>query len=110
MDERTRDRLKAAQAFAEHAIVAGKRFDYANDPLGMAAVAHLIEQVGEQFAAVRRADPEFVASHPEIPWRKVEGMRHRVAHEYSKVDPEIVRGVLGTHLPALLRQIGRILR
>lgn len=104
-----RQRLVEARTFAQQALTAAARFDHVSDPIGMAAVAHLIEQVGEQFVAIRRSDPDFVAADPQIPWRGVQGMRHRLTHEYARADPEVIRGVVEKHLPALMRQIDEVL-
>lgn len=109
MDEEIRGRLELARSYAEQAIAAGTRFDYARDPIGMAAVAHSIEQVGEQFVAIERQDRDFPVAHPEIPWRQVQATRHRIVHGYEKVDHEVIRGIIETHLPELLRQIDRML-
>ncbi|MEK7284630.1 MAG: HepT-like ribonuclease domain-containing protein [Chloroflexota bacterium] len=109
MDDEIRDRLMLARTYAEQAIAAGARFDYARDALGMAAVAHSIEQVGEQFVAIERQDRDFPVAHPEIPWRHVQATRHRIVHGYEMVDHDVIRGIIEIHLPELLRQIDRIL-
>lgn len=109
MDEDVRWRLTEARRYGELAIVAAGRFDYEQDPIGMAAIAHLVEQVGEQFVEIHRGHERFVKEHPEVPWREVEGMRHRMAHPYGRVDPKVVRTVLEADLPELLRQVAAIL-
>lgn len=105
MHEEVRWRLTEARTYGLQALAAAQRFDYANDPIGMAAVAHLLEQVGEQFVEIHRGHEDFVAEHAQIPWREVEGLRHRMAHHYGRVDTEIVRTIIETDLPALLGEI-----
>ncbi|MBL7686039.1 MAG: DUF86 domain-containing protein, partial [Deltaproteobacteria bacterium] len=39
------------------------------------ALIHLIQIVGE---AARRVSPQFCERHPEIPWKAIIGMRHKV--------------------------------
>jgi uncharacterized protein with HEPN domain len=34
--------------------------------------------------------PDFVANHPDIPWRQMRGMRNRMAHGYFDINLEIV--------------------
>jgi uncharacterized protein with HEPN domain len=61
------------------------------------AVTHLLQTIGE---AARRVSPEFQARHPEIPWRAIIGMRHRVVHDYLFVDLDIVWDVTTRDLSA----------
>jgi uncharacterized protein with HEPN domain len=42
------------------------------------------------------------AAHPEIPWREITGMRHRLIHGYGDVRLDLVWIVLCGHLPPLL--------
>jgi len=42
----------------------------------------LIQIIGE---AASKISPEFADSHPEIPWRSIVGMRHRLVHDYSGI-------------------------
>ena len=34
--------------------------------------------------------PDFRKVHPEIPWRAIVGMRHKVVHDYMDVDEDVV--------------------
>jgi uncharacterized protein with HEPN domain len=51
------------------------------------AVIRELEILGE---AAGRLSDEFVADHPEIPWREITGMRHKLIHDYFFVDLNIV--------------------
>ena len=63
------------------------------------AVVHLIQVVGE---AARRVSAEGRAAHPEIPWRRITGMRHKIVHDYLDVDEDIVWEVATVDLPSLM--------
>jgi uncharacterized protein with HEPN domain len=63
------------------------------------ALAHLIQTLGE---AARRVSAEFQRSHPEIPWKQIIGMRHKVVHDYLHVDYDIVWAVATADLPPLI--------
>lgn len=51
------------------------------------AVIRELEVLGE---AAGRVSPDFVAAHPEIPWREITGIRHKLIHDYFVVDLGIV--------------------
>lgn len=51
------------------------------------AVAMCILQIGE--LSNHLSEP-FKTLHPDIPWKKIRGMRNYVAHEYGSVDPEML--------------------
>jgi uncharacterized protein with HEPN domain len=53
---------------------------------------------------------QFRASHPEIPWDQIIGMRHVLVHGYCEVDLNIVWVVIEKDLPPLKRAIEAILR
>jgi uncharacterized protein with HEPN domain len=69
------------------------------------AVVRNLEILGE---AARQMSEDFAASHPEIPWRQVAGLRNRIVHDYFGLDLEIIWQVvrhdlfqLGTRLEDL---------
>ena len=62
------------------------------------AVVRNLEIIGE---AASRIPDVFKGTHPEVPWRKVVGLRNRVVHEYFGVDLEIVWSVISNDLPPL---------
>lgn len=70
------------------------------------ALAHLIQIIGE---AARQVSPTFREAHPQTPWAKIIGMRHRVVHDYLHVDYDVVWGVVSVDLPALIEALAGIL-
>jgi uncharacterized protein with HEPN domain len=77
-----------------------RRVGFLRDGLLQDAVIRNIEIVGE---AAGRVSPGFAAAHPEIPWREIVGMRHRLIHGYLRVNLETVWEVVDRDLPALER-------
>ncbi len=63
------------------------------------ALADLVQVIGE---AARRVSPAGQAAHPEIPWREITGMRHKIVHDYLDVDEDIVWEVVTKDLPSLI--------
>jgi uncharacterized protein with HEPN domain len=66
------------------------------------AVIRNIEIVGE---AAGRVSTDTTRQTPDIPWREVVGMRHRLIHGYLEVNLEIVWQVVRRDLPALERSL-----
>lgn len=75
--------IRAAMGRARR-YVSGKTFaDFAADEQAIDATVRTIEIVGE---AAKRVPDEIRALEPEIPWRRMAGMRDIVIHQYDSVD------------------------
>lgn len=77
------------------------------DRLVTDAIAKRVEEVAE--SAKTRFPRALRADHAEIPWDEIAGMRDRLAHDYGNVDVEILREIVGTYLPRLVRSIDQLL-
>lgn len=62
------------------------------------AVVRNLEIIGE---ATRHLPEDFLAQHPDVPWRQIAGMRNRLVHEYFGVDLDLIWQVVRQHLPQL---------
>ena len=62
------------------------------------AVAYSIQIMGE---AAQGLTLQFKADHPDVEWRKIIGMRHRIVHDYGAVSYRIVWSVVHEDLPDL---------
>ncbi|WP_415140792.1 DUF86 domain-containing protein [Nocardioides sp.] len=69
------------------------------------AVAMRLLEIGE---AVKSLSPELTESEPEIPWRRIAGMRDFLAHHYFATSPEIVQAVIDKDLPPLADAVARL--
>lgn len=54
--------------------------------------------------------PAFVEQHSEIPWRSMRGMRNSIAHDYFRIDLEVVWDTVQVALPELLEQLPSVRR
>ncbi len=71
------------------------------------AVIRSLEVMGE---AAKQIPEDLKRRHPEIPWKRMAGMRDKLIHEYSGVDLEIVWTVLREELPPLVPLLKSIYR
>ena len=80
-----------------------ERFD-GNEDLRL-ALLHLVQTIGE---AARRVSPQGRAAHPEIPWREITGMRHRIVHDYMEINESILWEVVTRDVPPLLAALEKV--
>lgn len=66
------------------------------------AAIRSLEVLGEAASKVSTATR---AAHPEVPWREITGMRHRLIHGYAEVRLDLVWMVLRDHLDTLIAQL-----
>jgi uncharacterized protein with HEPN domain len=88
------------------AIKGKSRTEYDADDILRLGLTHIVQVIGE---AARKVSLEFQQRHPELPWRQIIGMRHRIVHDYMRVDEDILWQVVTTDLPSLLPLLEHIL-
>jgi uncharacterized protein with HEPN domain len=81
------------------------RSQYDSDHNLRLALTHLLQVIGE---AARRVSQEFRDLHPEVPWKAIVGMRHRVVHDYMNVDEQIVWDTATQEILPLLRVLEKL--
>lgn len=78
---------------------------FVKDKKTVNAVIRSLEVIGE----AARNIPQYIKDkHPDIPWKKMSGMRDKIVHEYFGVDLEIVWQTIKKDLPELQRLIKEI--
>ncbi len=92
------DMLIAARRASKYAEGVS-RGDFEADLLLQDGVVHQIQIVGE---AAGRVTEELKDAHPEIPWRRVIGMRHWLVHGYRNLDLDRVWDTAQNWLPPLI--------
>jgi len=81
-------------------ILSGKdRVNYDQDVVLRLALTHLVQVIGE---AAQHVSKEFQDLYPQVPWREIIGMRHRIVHDYLNVDEDVVWEVVQNDLPRLV--------
>lgn len=96
--------LDASIQIAEYVAVGHDRF--LSERQWQDAIIRQLEILGE---ATKRLSLELRDQHPEIPWRRIAGLRDILAHNYMGVDLEAVWQAASRSVPALRTGIQAIL-
>jgi uncharacterized protein with HEPN domain len=78
---------------------------FLNSRLHQNAVIRSLEVIGE---AAGKVSAETQAAHPEIPWRDMTGMRHRLIHGYDEVRLDLVWVVIRDRIAPLIAALERL--
>jgi len=70
------------------------------------AVLRNLEVIGE---AVKNLSPAYKDAHPDIPWKRIAGLRDVLIHGYFGVKLETVWAVVDRELPAFRAAVERML-
>ena len=70
------------------------------------AIIRNFEIIGE---ASKNIPPEIQEKYPEIPWRKMYGLRNLIAHEYFGIDYEMIWEIAKNNLPQNLNDLAIII-
>lgn len=99
------DMFKAGQRISEFAQGLSRE-DLETDAMRLSAILYQIQIVGE---ATKRLSPEFRAQHSDIPWNRAAGMRDIIAHQYDRIDVDVVWTVIHQSIPEFLQMIAPLL-
>lgn len=80
---------------------------FKNDRKTVNAVVRSIEVIGE---ASKKIPKNIRDKYPELPWKKMAGMRDKLIHEYFGIDMEILWKAAKEEIPHLRPAIQKILR
>ncbi|HWR26481.1 MAG TPA: DUF86 domain-containing protein [candidate division Zixibacteria bacterium] len=80
--------------------------DFVSSKLVQDGVVRQLEIIGE---ATKHLSPELREKYPKIPWEDIAGMRDKLIHHYFGVDLEVVWDTVEKDLPALKKNVKKIL-
>ncbi|MFN0315903.1 MAG: DUF86 domain-containing protein [Burkholderiales bacterium] len=114
-----RDKALRVADYAGHMIDAARRIvtytagltrdEFLAASLIQDAVIRNFEIIGEAARNIELIDPGFPNQHPHIEWSAAQGMRHRLAHGYFKVNLDVVWIAIERDIPELLRKLEALL-
>jgi len=102
-EARLRDVLAAAKKCKEFK----KHLRGPHDDMAYDAIVRNLEIIGE---AASKLPADLRATHPEIPWPKIVGMRNILIHQYFSADRELVEAVVEDELPQLVQAVTQMLQ
>ena len=103
---RIEDMLEAIQHIQQY-IQGLDLAGFSADQKTIDAVVRNFEILGE---AARHIPEEVPKRYPTIPWSKIRGMRHLLAHEYFGVNKEIMWKTANQDLLLLIPELQRVLK
>lgn len=93
---------------ADYLVGLGRDAYLADSPQG-----RLLRNAGERLlikvaTVVERLPADFKAGHPDVEWVAITRMRNLVAHQYDRVNHDLMWITLQRDIPALMDQLGLI--
>ena|SRR5437764_2606490 len=70
------------------------------------SIVHLLQIIGE---AARRVSVEIKTTHADIPWQDIMGMRHKIVHDYTRIDLNEVWRTATEDVPTLIDALSKFM-
>ncbi len=81
--------------------------NFMDDGLTQDGVVRQLEIIGE---AAKRISDKTKMKYPDVPWRKITGMRDKLIHDYLGVDLKSVWDTVSNDMPEFKKQIAQMLK
>lgn len=89
-----------------HSMTEISQETFLSDDLLRDAIVYRLQIIGE--AAYNVSDP-IKKAHPEVDWFKIQGLRHRIVHDYGRIDDAQIYRITNKYVPPLVVQLKKIL-
>jgi uncharacterized protein with HEPN domain len=78
--------------------------EFENDMMKFLAVSRLLEIIGE---ATKNLSNDFKSKYPNVPWKKMAGLRDVIIHDYQELNREMIFKIAFEDIPKLLKELQR---
>ena len=75
------------------------------NPMLLHALVRVMEIIGE---AASRISEKYQDEHPEIPWKRMIGMRNHLIHGYFTIDSDVIWDTATTEIPELIETLRKL--
>lgn len=99
------DVMKQASVAALAFTTGLSKADFLRDEKTQYAVVMALIRIGESVVKIERRSPEFIANHPDWPWNEIRAIRNRGAHDYQRLNFDIIWATVRDSLPPLVTLI-----
>ena len=89
------DMIEAIDKIIRYLDTADGLTDFLQNEMTIDAVTRNYEIIGEAANQIPKAVKD---KYPELPWRQMYGLRNFAAHEYHRIDPQILWEIAEEHL------------
>jgi uncharacterized protein with HEPN domain len=97
------DELRRIEKFTENL-----NYDrFSKDDRTVYAVIRSFEIIGE---AVKRIPADITIKYPNIPWKRMSGMRDKLIHDYFGVDTQTLWETIQKRVPETIKSVERMLK
>ncbi|MCL2503752.1 MAG: DUF86 domain-containing protein [Coriobacteriia bacterium] len=79
--------------------------DLPRNTMALEACVFCLSQMGE---LTKTLSDDFKASHPEVPWASMAGLRNRIVHDYEGVNVDLICDIIGNDLAGLKIKLHKI--
>lgn len=78
---------------------------FMSDDMLQSATLHVLQIIGE---AANKVSADYQNSHPEIPWQKIINLRHRLVHDYPRIELPKVWKIVQSEIPSLIAELQKL--
>ena len=75
---------------------------FINNRIKRLAIERLIQIIGE---AANHLSKDFMQENPDIPWKKIIGLRNKIVHDYGEILTDRIWLIASQSIPELMDQI-----
>ena len=76
--------------------------EFEKDTMRFLAVSRLLEIIGE---ATKNLSNDFKSKYPNVPWKKMAGLRDVIIHDYQELNREMIFKIASQDIPKILAEL-----